>query len=49
VRVLVSQDDVDPVRRNMLTVEVRTADHKDRPLKATVLREVPSATSRIWP
>jgi putative peptide zinc metalloprotease protein len=47
VRVLVSQDDVDPVRRNMLTVEVRTADHMDRPLKATVLREVPSATSDI--
>jgi putative peptide zinc metalloprotease protein len=47
VRVLVSQDDVDPVRRNMLTVEVRTADHMDRPLPATVLREVPSATSDI--
>jgi putative peptide zinc metalloprotease protein len=45
--VLVSQDDVDPVRRNMLTVEVRSADHMDRPLPATVLREVPSATSDI--
>lgn len=47
VRVVVSQDDVDPVRRNMLTVEVRTADHLDRPLKATVLREVPSATAEL--
>ena len=47
VRVVVSQDDVDPVRRNMLTVQVRTADHPDRPLPATVLREVPSATAEL--
>jgi putative peptide zinc metalloprotease protein len=47
VRVLVAQDDVDPVRRNMLQVEIRTADHMDRPLRATVLREVPSATAEL--
>ena len=47
VRVLVAQDDVDPVRRNMLTVEIRTADRMDRPLHATVLREVPSATAEL--
>jgi putative peptide zinc metalloprotease protein len=47
VRVLVAQDDVDPVRRNMTTVEIRTADHMDRPHAATVLREVPSATAEL--
>jgi putative peptide zinc metalloprotease protein len=47
VRVLVAQDDVDPVRRNMMTVEIRAADHMDRPLPATVLREVPSATAEL--
>ena len=47
VRVLVSQDDVDPVRRNMLTVEIRTADRMDTPLAATVQREVPSATAEL--
>jgi putative peptide zinc metalloprotease protein len=47
VRVVVSQDDVDPVRRNLLKIEVRTADNIARALPASVLREVPSATSEL--
>jgi putative peptide zinc metalloprotease protein len=47
VRVVVSQDDVDLVRRNMLQVEIRTIDHMDHPLRASVLHEVPSATADL--
>ena len=47
VRVVVSQADIDPVRRNVLKVEIRTADDMAHPLPATVLREVPSATADL--
>jgi putative peptide zinc metalloprotease protein len=47
VRVVVPQTDIDPVRRNVLKVEVRTADDIAHALPATILREVPSATADI--
>jgi putative peptide zinc metalloprotease protein len=47
VRVVVPQTDVDPIRRNVLTIEVRAADDLSHPLSASILREVPSATAEL--
>jgi putative peptide zinc metalloprotease protein len=47
VRVVVSQNDVDPVRRNVLTIDVRAADDIGHALPASILREVPSATADL--
>jgi putative peptide zinc metalloprotease protein len=47
VRVVVPQNDVDPVRRETVKVEVRLADDIEHVLAARVLREVPSATAEI--
>src|SRR5258708_3379913 len=45
VRVVVPQNDIDPVRRNVVKVEVRPADDIGHALPASILREVPSATA----
>lgn len=47
VRVVVPQNDIDPVRRNVLKIEVRAADDLGHVLPASILREVPSATAEI--
>jgi putative peptide zinc metalloprotease protein len=47
VRVVVPQNDIDPVRRNVLKIEVRAADDIGHVLPASILREVPSATAEI--
>ena len=47
LRVVVPQDDVDPVRRATLKVEVRFADRIHQVVAARILREVPSATAEI--
>ncbi len=47
VRVVVPQNDIDPVRRNVVKVEVRPADDIGHALPASILREVPSATAEI--
>jgi putative peptide zinc metalloprotease protein len=47
VRVVVPQSDVDPVRRNVLKIDVRAADDLEHARPATVLREVPSATAEL--
>jgi putative peptide zinc metalloprotease protein len=47
VRVVVPQNDIDPVRRNVLKIEVRAADDMSHVLPAIILREVPSATAEI--
>lgn len=47
VRVVVPQNEVDPVRRSTLKVEVRRAENIDQILPARILREVPSAAAEI--
>jgi putative peptide zinc metalloprotease protein len=47
VRVVVPQNDIDPVRRNVLKIDIRAADDLGHALPATILREVPSATADI--
>jgi putative peptide zinc metalloprotease protein len=47
VRVVIPQNDIDPVRRNVLKIEVRAADDIGHVLPASILREVPSATAEI--
>src|ERR1700722_15385474 len=47
VRVVIPQNDIDPVRRNVLKIEVRAADDLGHALPASILREVPSATAEI--
>jgi putative peptide zinc metalloprotease protein len=47
VRVVVPQNEVDPVRRSTLKVEVRRADDIDHVLPARILREVPQAAAEI--
>jgi putative peptide zinc metalloprotease protein len=47
VRVVVPQNDVDPVRRGTLKVDIRLADDIEHSLSASVLREVPSASAEI--
>jgi putative peptide zinc metalloprotease protein len=47
VRVVVPQNDVDPVRRETVKVEVRLADDLEQVLPARILREVPSATAEL--
>jgi putative peptide zinc metalloprotease protein len=47
VRVVVPQNEVDPVRRSTLKVEVRHAENIDQILPARILREVPSASAEI--
>lgn len=47
VRVVVPQNDVDPVRRNTMKVELRFADDMDHVYSSTVLREIPSALAEI--
>jgi putative peptide zinc metalloprotease protein len=47
VRVVIPQNDIDPIRRNVVKIEVRAADDLNHPLPATILREVPSATAEI--
>ncbi len=47
VRVVVPQTDIDPVRRNVVRIDIRAADDLGHALPATILREVPSATADI--
>jgi putative peptide zinc metalloprotease protein len=47
LRVVVPQDEVDPVRRGTLKVEVRFAEHISQIVAAHILREVPAATAEI--
>ena len=47
VRVVVPQNDIDPVRRNVVKIEVRAADDMAHTLPASILREVPSATADL--
>jgi putative peptide zinc metalloprotease protein len=47
VRVVVPQNDIDPVRRNVVKVEIRSADDLGHALQANILREVPSATAEL--
>lgn len=47
VRVVVPQNEVDPVRRRTVKVEVRRAEDIDHVLPAKILREVPSASAEI--
>ncbi|MDO9297065.1 M50 family metallopeptidase [Bradyrhizobium sp.] len=47
VRVVVPQNEVDPVRRSTLKIEVRRAEDIYHVLAARILREVPSASAEI--
>lgn len=47
VRVVVPQTDIDPVRRNVVKVEVRLAEDIDHALPASILREIPSPTADL--
>jgi putative peptide zinc metalloprotease protein len=47
VRVVVPQNDVDPVRRGTLGIEIRLADDIEHAWPASVLREVPSASAEL--
>lgn len=47
VRVVVTQDNIDLVRRRTQAVAVRFADHLDTVLPATLIREVPAAKTQL--
>jgi putative peptide zinc metalloprotease protein len=47
LRALVSQDDIELVRRRTRSVEALLPDRMDAPLRAAVIREVPAADNRL--
>ncbi|HSW18005.1 MAG TPA: hypothetical protein VLJ86_12320 [Ramlibacter sp.] len=47
VRVAVSQDDVDLVRKRLVRIEVRAAESLDAPMAAQLVREVPAARDHV--
>ncbi len=46
-RVVVTQVNIGQMRKQIVNVQVRLANHLDRILSATILREVPEATNRL--
>jgi putative peptide zinc metalloprotease protein len=47
VRIVVSQDDIDLVRRNVESIQVRLAENPEHIIPARLLREVPAADTEL--